>query len=117
MQPFNGVIESMFLKRFEIFELHAANFASEWLLAGQPGRVILLLVFGESRQVLVALAALFTLVRFLSGAERETDADMRLDQRNGRRKWETGSDRSSGTAAATTATTSSSSTTATSSRS
>ena len=94
MQSFNSVIEPMFLERFEIFELHTADFAAERLLAGQPGRVILLLVFGEGRQVLVALAALLALVRFLPRAEREADAHVRFNQRDGRRKWEAGSDSS-----------------------
>ena len=90
MESLDGVIEPMLFEGFEIFELHSANFAAEGLLAGQTGRVILLLVFGEGRQVLVALAALLAFVRFLSGSERETDANVRFNQRDGSRKWETG---------------------------
>lgn len=91
VESLHGVIEPMFLERFEILELHPADFAAEGLLAGQTGRVILLLVFGECRQVLVALAALLALVGFLPRAQRETDADVRFNQRDGRRKRETGS--------------------------
>ena len=66
MQSFDGVIEPMLLEGFEILELHATDLAAKGFLAWQSGRVILLFVLGKSRQVLVALAALFAFVRLLA---------------------------------------------------
>ena len=74
MQPLDGVIEPVFLEGFQVLELHAADLAAERFLARKASRVILLLVLGEGRQILVALAALLALERLFTRSERVTDA-------------------------------------------
>lgn len=69
MESLQGVIQSVFLKGFEVPELHAADVAGEQLVRRETRPVVLLPVLDVRRAVSVALATLFADERFVDRAQ------------------------------------------------